>query len=105
MVLRANFSVLTDRAVLDPIQVHRVALSVAGVRGAHHIRSRGSVDAVSVDLHVHLDPHIELRVAHEKTHEVVQALRDAFPEVSDVLIHTEPADGRERDSSRIVPGS
>jgi cation diffusion facilitator family transporter len=104
MVLRANFSVLTDRAVLDPLLVHRVVLAVDGVRGAHRIRSRGSIDAVSVDLHVHLDPHTPLGEAHAKTHEVAGALRDAFPEVSDVLIHTEPADGRERDASSISPG-
>jgi cation diffusion facilitator family transporter len=104
-VLRANFSVLTDRAVLDPLEVHRVALSVPEVRGAHRIRSRGSIDAVSLDLHIHLDPELQLQAAHQKTHEVAQALRDAFPEVSDVLIHTEPADGRERDSTEIAPGS
>lgn len=104
IVLSANFSVLTDRAVLDPREVHRVALTVAGVRGAHRIRSRGSTDAVSLDLHVHLDPELALRHAHEKTHEVAAALRAAFPEVHDVLIHTEPADGREQDSACIAPG-
>ena len=35
--------------------------------------------------------------AHQVTHEVAGAVRAAFPEVADVLIHTEPADGRERD--------
>jgi cation diffusion facilitator family transporter len=105
LVLRANFSVLTDRAVLDAERVHRATLSVPGVRGAHKIRSRGSVDAVHLDLHIHLDPALPLCEAHEKTHEVVARLHAEFPELGDVLIHTEPADGREHDQSRLVPGS
>ena len=104
-MLRANFSVLTDRAVLDPEHVHRAALSVPGVEGAHKIRSRGSVDAVYLDLHIHLDPTLPLCEAHAKTHEVIARLHAEFPELGDVLIHTEPADGREHDQSHLVPGS
>jgi divalent metal cation (Fe/Co/Zn/Cd) transporter len=37
------------------------------------------------------------------THEVAGAVRAAFPEVADVLIHTEPADGRENDVASIAP--
>lgn len=102
MVLRANFSVLADRAVLDPAEVLRIALSVEGVKGAHKIRSRGSVDAVYLDLHIHLNPALVLQEAHEKTHQVVTRLRSEFPELADVLIHTEPADGRERGPSRLA---
>lgn len=102
-ILAINLGVLADRAVLDPRAVHEVACRVEGVRGCHRIRSRGHHDHVHVDLHVHLDPMLPLRDAHAKTHEVIAAIRAAFPEVKDVVIHTEPADGRERDASTIAP--
>ncbi len=95
-VLRSNLGVLADSARLDPERVREVALGVAEVRGAHKIRSRGTADHVLVDLHIHVDPAMTVDRAHHVTHEVAGAVRAAFPEVADVLIHTEPADGREK---------
>jgi cation diffusion facilitator family transporter len=102
-VLRENLGVLADRVRLDPLAVREVAMSIAEVRGAHKIRSRGSVDHVHVDLHIHVDPAMTVERAHRVTHEVAGAVRAAFPEVADVLIHTEPADGREHDVASIAP--
>jgi cation diffusion facilitator family transporter len=103
-VLSANVGVLADSARLDPHRVREIALRVPEVRGAHKIRSRGSADHVQVDLHIHVDPRMTVERAHEVTHEVGRAVRAAFPEVADVLIHTEPADGRENDHASVVPG-
>jgi cation diffusion facilitator family transporter len=100
-ILRTNLGVLADRARLDPTRVRSVAMQVADVRGAHKIRSRGSADHVHVDLHIHVDPSMTVQRAHAVTHEVAAAVRAAFPEVADVIIHTEPADGREQDESSI----
>ena len=102
-VLRTNLGVLTDRAQLDPHEVRRIALGVEGVRGAHKIRSRGPADYVQVDLHIHVDPRMHVERAHRLTHAVADAIRDAFPDVADVIIHTEPADGREYDLQSIAP--
>ena len=102
-VVRTNLGVLTDRAQLDPHAVRRIALGVEGVRGAHRIRSRGTAGHVQLDLHIHVDPQMPVEEAHTITHEVSDAIKDALPEVADVVIHTEPADGRERDLSTIAP--
>ena len=103
VILHSNVSVLVDHAVLDPDEVHRLVCSIDGVYGCHKVRSRGHLDHVHVDLHIHLDPMLSLLDAHAKTHQVIQAIRDGFPEVKDVVIHTEPADGRELDRSKIAP--
>jgi cation diffusion facilitator family transporter len=102
-ILGTNLGVLADRARLDPLRVREVALQVHEVRGAHKIRSRGSADHVHVDLHIHVDPGMTVERAHAITHEVARAVRAAFPEVADVMIHTEPADGREHDVASISP--
>ena len=102
-VLGANLGVLADRARLDPHRVREIAMRVGEVRGAHKIRSRGSPDHVHVDLHIHVDPGMTVQRAHEVTHEVARAVRAAFPEVADVMIHTEPADGRENDVASVAP--
>jgi cation diffusion facilitator family transporter len=91
LVLGGAVGVLVDSAQVDPEAVRRVALSVPGVLEAHRIRSRGTLDFVHLDLHIHLDGGSSLVAAHEKTHEVSDALKRAFPRVRDVVIHTEPA--------------
>ena len=102
-VLGANLGVLADRARLDPHRVREIAMRVGEVRGAHKIRSRGSPDHVHVDLHIHVDPGMTVERAHQVTHDVARAVRAAFPEVADVMIHTEPADGRENDVASVAP--
>lgn len=102
-VIVGNLGALADRAQLDPMDIHRVAMGVGGVQGAHRIRSRGTEDHVHVDLHIHLDPAMRLDAAHAKTHEVADALHQEFSQVADVVIHTEPADGREQDETAISP--
>jgi cation diffusion facilitator family transporter len=94
-VLVPNVRSLADEARLDAKDVLSVALAVEGIRGAHKIRSRGSIDHVHVDLHIQVDAHITIEDAHALTHKVADAIRKAFPTVHDVVIHTEPADGRE----------
>ncbi|MET0593479.1 MAG: cation diffusion facilitator family transporter [Polyangiaceae bacterium] len=102
-VLRESLGILADRVRLDPLRVRQVAMTHPDVHGAHKIRSRGSADHVLVDLHIHVDPTMTVERAHRVTHEVAGAVRAAFPEVADVLIHTEPADGREHDIAAIAP--
>ena len=89
-VLAPNFRILVDAATLDPADIRKVALSVDGVRGTHKERSRGSLDHVHVDLHIQVDPSMSIEEAHALTHKVADAIRAAFPNVRDVLIHTEP---------------
>lgn len=90
-IIASNLGALVDHAQLDPKEVSQVARSVAGVHLVHKIRTRGSIDHVHMDLHIHLDSMLPLHEAHEKTHQVQRAIRDAFPQVQDVVIHTEPS--------------
>ena len=89
-VLRRTASVLADRAVLDADAVARAVREVTGVRDCHEIRTRGSADAVFVDLRIHLDPKMTLEEAHERCHEVEERLRAEFPGIRDVVVHPEP---------------
>lgn len=103
-VLRTNFGSLVDEAQLPPHSIREVVVATPGVYGAHKIRSRGEAEHVFVDLHIQVDPQASVERAHALTHRVADAIRAEFPNVEDVVIHTEPADGRERDLSLVAPG-
>lgn len=100
-VISSSVLSLVDSAQLSTDEVRSIVMSVTGVYDAHNIRSRGEQNAVHLDLHIHLNGALSLVEAHHKTHEVKALLMAHFPNVCDVVIHTEPAapvalDTRER---------
>jgi cation diffusion facilitator family transporter len=90
-VLRTNLGYLADGAVLDPAPIEELACSVPGVASAHKVRTRGSPGRVYVDLHIQVAPKLDVVEAHRVTHWVIDAIKKRYPDVRDVLIHTEPA--------------
>lgn len=90
-VLLGAANVLADRAAIPAEAVERVANEVAGVIDCHEVRTRGPEGAVFADLRVHVDPQLSVRAAHEISHAVEARLREAFPDLVDIVIHVEPA--------------
>ncbi|HEX6765776.1 MAG TPA: cation diffusion facilitator family transporter [Polyangiaceae bacterium] len=90
-VLRENLGYLADAVVLDPESVIAVACDVPGVASAHKVRTRGMPGSIYVDLHIQVAPHLTVVDGHRVTHWVIDAIKQHFNGVRDVLVHTEPA--------------
>jgi cation diffusion facilitator family transporter len=82
--------ILSDRVVMSEADIEGVVLSVSGVLGCHHIRTRGSADHVFLDFHVWLPPSMPLADAHTISHVVKDRLMAKFPQIADAVIHLEP---------------
>lgn len=91
-ILLRSFHVLTDRAVLDPASVQDVVRGIPEVRRVLEVRTRGSQDAVYVDLIAHVDGALSLRAAHEVADRIEDAVKKGHPAVVDVIVHLEPDD-------------
>jgi len=89
-IARATTGILSDRIVLADADLERVVMSVAGVLGCHHIRTRGSADHVFLDLHVWLPADMRLTEAHDLSHLVKDRLMARYPQIADAVIHIEP---------------
>ncbi|MDH3878702.1 MAG: cation diffusion facilitator family transporter, partial [Desulfobacterales bacterium] len=92
-ILKSATSVLTDEACIDPDMIKEIAKSVTGVMDCHGIRTRGNESFVNIDLHVQVDPELKIAEAHDVTHTVENKIKNRFPEVIDIVIHTEPYKG------------
>ncbi len=90
-VLSRNLDYLMDAAQVDERQIHAIVCRVAGVAGAHKIRTRGSPGAIRVDLHIQIARHLNIVQAHEVTHWAIDAVKREVDGVRDVVVHTEPA--------------
>ena len=85
-----TMKILSDRIVMSESDIEKVVLSVEGVLGCHHIRSRGSSDHVFLDFHVWLPADMRLTDAHAISHVVKDRLMARYPQIVDAVIHLEP---------------
>ncbi|TAK13684.1 MAG: cation transporter [Anaerolineae bacterium] len=90
-ILRDTSDTLTDKMAVDPQRVEAIAAGSPGVRYVHRVRSRGAAGAAFVDLHVKVDPTMNTAQAHAVASEVERRLKEELAEVSDALVHIEPA--------------
>lgn len=86
--------ILSDQAAMEETDIERVVMSVDGVIGCHHIRTRGSADHVFLDLHVWLPRDMALEEAHALSHVVKDRLMEEYPQIADAVIHLEPPPSR-----------
>ena len=89
-IARDTSGILSDRAVIDEDAIRGVVMGVPEVLGCHHIRTRGPLDHVFLDLHVWLPADARLAAAHAVSHVVKDRLMERFPQIVDAVIHIEP---------------
>jgi cation diffusion facilitator family transporter len=93
--------ILSDQAVFSRDDLREVVVSVPGVLGCHHIRTRGSADQVFLDMHVWFPGEMPLERAHALSHVVKDRLMAHFPQIVDAVIHIEPPPGEASENLRI----
>lgn len=89
-ILRSASDVLVDTVCIDTFELEAAVNRIEGVKGCHDIRTRGPAHAVFVDLHILVSPHLTTREAHDIADRVELAIKERFPEVADIVVHTEP---------------
>lgn len=90
-VFRAAHTTLSDHARVPQEEIAAAALSVEGVLDAHRIRTRGTEAEVYCDLHIHVDPDMSVKCAHDLGNRVELLVMESFPAIREVLVHIEPA--------------
>ncbi len=89
-ILKQSTDILTDKAVVDPGLIERVALNVAGVEDCHEIRTRGKAHSIYVDLHVLVDPKMSVEASHGLANQIEYDIKKQIEGVQDVVVHIEP---------------
>ena len=79
-------------------EAQRVASGVPGVRNVEKVIARKSGASHFVDMHVWVDPMMNVLDAHELAHRVKDEVMRAISGVEDVLIHIEPDSRHARDA-------
>ncbi|MBI1317401.1 MAG: cation diffusion facilitator family transporter [Candidatus Hydrogenedens sp.] len=71
-------------------QIRNAALEVPGVQDVEKLWMRKAGLEYLIDIHIEVDPCMEVRLGHEIGHAVQDVLQQRFPRVRAVLVHLEP---------------
>ncbi|MGK5093067.1 cation diffusion facilitator family transporter [Deltaproteobacteria bacterium TL4] len=77
-----------DKAIVKRIE--ELTVAIPGVKGTHKIRSRSISSAYFVDLHIQIDPQLNIKEGHDIATAVEHILVDSDIGIIDALIHIEP---------------
>ncbi len=93
--IRTAIGELMDRrpnlALIEAIPL--AALQTDGAQRVEKVLVRKMGPFLYVDLHLEVDPMLTVLDAHRIAHQVKDAIRNRWPQIADVLVHTEPAGG------------
>ncbi len=105
LMAHASYQIISDSILtvsdgkrLDENEIRTLVEKVPGVLDAHAIRSRGTAQEISLDLHIQIDETITAREVFEIENNVAQTIKQQFPNVRDVAIRHEPRGVKDEDS-------
>ena len=90
-IMKENSRVLLDMSRLEEEEICSLVMGVEGVIGCHKIRTRGGMGDTRIDMHLLVRPDMPLEEAHFIAHRVSKTLKAEYEDVSDVVVHLEPA--------------
>jgi len=90
-IIRDAVSELLDQELPEARRQEIIDIASAHprVRGVHDLRTRSAGRVDFIELHLELDDHMPLMVAHEVSDAVEEAIIEAIPQ-ADVMIHLDP---------------
>ncbi len=101
-ILRKTTLILTDAVAVNPDDIQRITLQVAGVDKVIRVRSRGAADAVYADIDVQVEPATTADHTAAIAAEIESRVRAAFTGIAEVEVHFAPYRAQKPDSALVA---
>jgi len=82
-ILKESSRVLSDGVAIRTEEIEKVVLSIKGIKECHKVRSRGRPDDIHIDLHVLVDPEMDVHRAHHLSYAIENKIKRDFRGVTD----------------------
>lgn len=89
-IYKVNSFVLLDGVAIDSEEIKKIVMSFEEVKDAHKIRSRGTTNNLNIDLHIEVNPKLDVEETHKLVHDIEDAIRARFNKNLQVIAHVEP---------------
>ena len=94
-----NTNVLIDARVVDNELIKETVFkNYESVKEIHKIRSRGTQNNIFIDMHVQVDPDMNVRQSHTLMHDIEKTIQKDINSNAHVIIHIEPYSGKDDNS-------
>ena len=92
-LLKQGLDELMEASLPEEVESEILAIvnTFPDVQDPHHLRTRRIGSRYAIELHIRMDGSTPLSIAHTRTYEIEQALRQHFGTDTHVTIHVEPA--------------
>ncbi len=97
-IFRKNSHILLDGEAIDSEAIRDVVMSFEEIKDIHKIRSRSSINIINVDLHLVVDPELNVKESHNLIHNIEDAIKDKFNKNLQFIAHVEPYE----DSKKVI---
>ncbi len=81
-------------------EINRISMGVPGVLGCHRCRARRVGSRIFADVHIYVDPKMNVDKAHEVATQVERNLKTRIANLTSVVVHVEPAKRRTHGKKR-----
>lgn len=90
-IFKDAYNVLIDSRILDEKNIKDVVMKTFNnVKDVHKIRSRGGKDYIFVDMHIKVNPNLQVTEVHSLVHDIDKAIKKKDSRVVETIIHVEP---------------
>ena len=94
-----NTNVLIDARVVDNELIKETVFkNYESVKEIHKMRSRGTQNNIFIDMHVQVDPDMNVRQSHTLMHDIEKTIQKEINSNAHVIIHIEPYSGNDDNS-------
>ncbi|MCM8711391.1 cation diffusion facilitator family transporter [Clostridium sp. SYSU_GA19001] len=89
-IFKGASSILVDKAMIDTEKIKEIALEFQEVKNVHKIRSRGSENDIYIDMHVMIEPKMNIEESHSLIHQMEKKMKEKINKNIQLIIHIEP---------------
>ena len=89
-IFKENSNVLLDGVAINAEKIREVVMGFEDVKDVHKIRSRSSVNHLNIDLHILVNPKLDVDASHKLVHDIEDAIRAKFNKNVHLIAHVEP---------------
>lgn len=77
------------------VEIRALVLTIPGVLALRRLRGRSYAQRMALDLDIEVDPGISVDAGHYIAEDLSRRVRESYPEVYEVMVHTEPHEPRD----------
>lgn len=102
-IFKDSSDILLDAKVVDEHEILVILKTLPEIKGIHHIRSRGTLQNLFIDMHVLTDDFLSVKEAHALSHVIEAAIQQHFSaSIVQVITHIEPFSSSKHQSEGLL---